>query len=138
MSARSFYLRLVILFVVATVVGLLVYLLLGAQGYRLYAWPAAVLVILPFLSSTLRERMRAVRMRPAHRFWLIVPLFLLAVLRIGYWLLFFSSSGNATMAHVVSTQIGFYAGRSLYAPHLVVVLIALYFLWRLRPRKQAA
>ena len=133
MSAGGFYLRILALFILATLVGLLTRWVLGAQGYRLYAWAAALLVILPFLSRAMKERMQTVSLKPRRRFWLLVPLFLLAVIRIGYWVAFFHSQELATMMHVIASQLGFHAGNSIYLPHAIAVLIAVYFLWRLGP-----
>lgn len=133
MSGGGFYLRIGALFVLATIVGLIVRFALGAQGYRLYAWAAAVLVILPFLSRFMAERLGILGLRPRRRFWLLVPLFLIAVFRIGFWAVFFSSPQNATMMHIIDSQTRYYAGNAVYAPYLIVVLIGAYFLWRLGP-----
>ena len=129
MSARIFYLRIAALVVAACLVALLVRLVLGDQSYRLYGFPAALLLILPLLSRTMARRMTDCGMRPRRRFWLIVPLGLAAVLKIGFWVLFFSTPQLASIMHIIGTQIGTRPGTWL--PYALIGLLALWFLVRL-------
>ena len=131
MSARGFYLRVLGLFLVASVVGLVIQLGFGRQAYRLYAWPIAVLVILPLLSAIMAARMTTIGLRPRRRFWLLIPLFLIAVIRIAYWVLFFSTPELASMMHVIAGQISYNSGNSIYVPYALIVLLGLWYLVRL-------
>lgn len=131
MSARGFYLRVLVMFAVASLVGLVIQLGFGRQAYRLYAWPVALLVILPYLSHVMATRMRTIGLRPRRRFWLLIPLFIIAVIRIVYWVLFFSTPELASMMHVVAAQISYSSGNTIYVPYALIVLLGLWYLVRL-------
>ena len=139
MTARDFYFRIVLYAIAATLVVAAIFFIFGAQAYRLYAWPVAMLLILPFLSSTMAIRMRACGLRPRRRFWLVIPLFLVAVIRIAYWVAFFSSQQLAAMMHVIKSQVDYLAGPLILVPYALIALLSLWYLYRLgRDRKPLA
>ena len=134
MTAFAFYKRLAAILAMAGLVALIVWAALGTQGLRLYGWPAGLLFSLPFLSRAMARRMASIGLRPWRRFLLLVPLLLIALLRIGFWIAFFHSQELATLMHVIASQIAYNSGNSLYAPYGMIGAAALYFLWRLGPR----
>ncbi len=109
----------------------LFYFAAGTQGYRLYAWPVSILLALPFLSRAMYRRMLSSGPRPRWRWLLIVPLALILLIRIGYWLTFFATPDLATLMHVAFNQVHLLAGPLLRVPEAACALLAAWFLLRL-------
>ncbi len=138
MTRQEFLIRLLLLIGAGLIIGVLFRFGLGEQAFRLYALPVAILVTLPMLGSAMKYRMQSLGDKPRWRYWLLVPLGLLALVRIGYWLAFFTNPDLATLMHVAFNQVSLLAGPLLRIPELVTLAIGFLFFVRLALFKGAS
>lgn len=118
MSRNNFLNRLAWLLVAGLAIAVLLRLMLGRQEFSIYGLAMVALVTLPMMTSLLSQRLARAGLPPRRALLYAVPVGLLALGHIAYWLLFFSGSVD------VAVMLG--SVRAMSQARLPALLPALY------------